>query len=263
MSGVAAARDAAGRPRAPHLAAFCGVMLCAGAACAPDTVTVREYPHFAPHAITRVAIAPFRGVKDARAGAPSFGAPPPDQDDAGIRRSLRGAAPARRLAGASTVSVPPFAPEAIRHMVYARLKRNPRVRVVPPDAVEDILRDADAEGDAGARRAQRLGRRLEVDAVIEGVVRVYREREGASFAAIPAAVGFELRLRGAGDGGVLWVGEYFEEQKPLTQDARGFFERRGAFVTAEELARDGVMRVLRRLSLGEESPGDRHGSASP
>ena len=44
--------------------------------------------------------------------------------------------------------------------------------------------------------------------------------------------------------------DYFEEQKPLTQDLQGFFERGGRWVTAEELARSGVKRVMQRLPLG-------------
>jgi len=51
---------------------------------------------------------------------------------------------------------------------------------------------------------------------------------------------------------VLWVGDFFEEQKPLTHDFKGFLERGGTFVTAEELARAGVARVLQSLPLGAD-----------
>ena len=248
MSGVSAAC----RPRARGLAVLWAFMLCAGgAACAPDTVTIRSHPHFVPRTITKVAIAPFHAFQGTHLGALAFGSPPPVSDASGVRGSLRGSVPpVPRHAGVSSVSVPPFVPEAIRHMVYARLKFNSRVHVVPPETVEHVLRDTDA--DAGDRQLQLLGQRLAVDAVLEGMVHVYREREGATFGAIPAAVGFELRLLDARNGDVLWVGEYFEEQKPLTQDVRGFFARGGTFVTAEELARDGVVRVLQRLPLGKE-----------
>ena len=251
MSGFSAACDTASRSRLCLLAAFCFFMLGAGGtACAPDTVTIRSHPHFAPRTITKVAIAPFRTFKETRGATQTFGSAPPASDDAGMHRSSRRSVPpAPRLAGVSSVSVPPFVPEAIRHMVYTRLKLNPRIHVIPPDTVE-LLRDVDAE--VGDRRAQILGQRLAVDAVLEGMVHVYREREGTTFAAIPAAVGFELRLVGVGNGDVLWVGEYFEEQKPLTHDARGFFARGGTFVTAEALARNGVVRVLQHLPLGKE-----------
>ena len=86
--------------------------------------------------------------------------------------------------------------------------------------------------------------------MIVGQVRVYRERVGQQFAAIPAAVGFDVQIINAQDGTVVWMGDYFEEQKPLTQDLQGFFERGGRWVTAEELARSGVKRVMQRLPLG-------------
>ena len=252
MNGSSAARDTAARSRGRSLAALCSFMLCAGGvACAPETITVRSYPNFAPSTIDRAAVVPFRASKATQGAVKRFSLALPDSDDAGDRRSSRTSVPqAPRLPGVSSVSVPPFAPEAVRHMVYSRLRLNPRLQVVPPDAVGRALQDADAE--TGAEQAKILGQRLDVDAVIEGMVRVYREREGTAFAAVPAAVGFELRLRDAGDGEVLWMGEYFEEQKPLTEDARGFFARGGSFVSAEELARDGVVRMLRRLSLGKE-----------
>jgi len=48
------------------------------------------------------------------------------------------------------------------------------------------------------------------------------------------------------------MGDYFEEQKPLTHDFKGFLERKGRFLTAEELARAGVARVLHQLPLGTD-----------
>jgi len=82
-------------------------------------------------------------------------------------------------------------------------------------------------------------------------VRVYRERDGQKFAAIPAAVGFDVQLINAKNGIVIWRGDYFEEQKPLTEDLKGFIERGGKWVTAEELARSGAKRVMERLPLGK------------
>ena len=46
------------------------------------------------------------------------------------------------------------------------------------------------------------------------------------------------------------MGDYFEEQKPLTEDLKGFLERGGKWVTAEELARSGAKQVMQRLPLG-------------
>lgn len=228
---------------------------CGG--CAPDTVSIKSHPHFAARAINKVAIAPFRVVRSERGISLAFRTPPPaDLEHPQIHQSL-GSVSGSSVPGRSRtvqVSVPDSVPDMIRHMVYSQLRLKPRVHVVPPDTVGRILDSQEGSALAGDRRetARLLGQRLAVDAVLVGVIRVYREREGTKFAADPAAVGFEIRLIGARDGEVLWVGDFFEEQKPLTHDFKGFLERGGTFVTAEELARAGVARVLQSLPLGAD-----------
>ena len=226
-------------------------------ACAADPVTVKSHPQLASQAITKVAIAPFHVVKAKRGISLAFRTPPPaDLANPQIHQSL-GSVSGSSIPGRSRpvqVSVPDSVPDMIRHMVYSQLRLKPRIQVIPPETVGQILDSPEGSAQAKNSResARLLGERLGVDAVLEGVVRVYREREGTKFAAHPAAVGFEFRLVGVKDGKVLWVGDYFEEQKPLTHDFKGFLERGGTFVTAEELARTGVVRVLQSLPLGTE-----------
>ena len=226
-------------------------------ACAADPVTVKSHPQLASQVITKVAIAPFHVVKGKRGISFAFRtSPPADLANPQIPQSL-GSVSGSSIPGRSRpvqVSVPDSVPGMIRHMVYSQLRLKPRIQVISPETVGQILDSQGGSTQARNRResARLLGERLGVDAVLEGVVRVYREREGTKFAAHPAAVGFEIRLVGAKDGRVLWVGDYFEEQKPLTHDFKGFFERGGTFVTAEELARTGVVRVLQSLPLGTD-----------
>ena len=226
-------------------------------ACAADPVTVKSHPQLASRAITKVAIAPFHVVKAKRGISLAFRTPPPaDLANPQIHQSL-GSVSGSSIPGRSRpvqVSVPDSVPNMIRHMVYSQLRLKSRIQVIPPETVGQILDSPEGSSQVQNSResARFLGERLGADAVLEGVVRVYREREGTKFAAHPAAVGFEFRLIGAKDGKVLWVGDYFEEQKPLTHDFKGFLERGGTFVTAEELARTGVVRVLQSLPLGTE-----------
>lgn len=225
-------------------------------ACAPETITIKSHPRFAPRAINKVAIAPFR-VQGERGISLAFRTPPPaDLEHPQIHQSL-GSVSGSSVPGRSRpvqVSVPDSVPDMIRHMVYSQLRLKPRIQVIPPETVGRILESQEGSALARDRReaARLLGQQLAVDAVLEGVIRVYREREGTKFAAHPAAVGFEFRLVGARDGEVLWAGDFFEEQKPLTHDFKGFLERGGTFVTAEELARTGVVRVLQSLPLGAD-----------
>jgi hypothetical protein len=101
--------------------------------------------------------------------------------------------------------------------------------------------------------AQEVGDRLKVDGVLMGLVRTYRERDGTRIGAKPAAVGFEVFLVQPADGVVLWKGEFFEEQKPLTQDVVGFFEKSGGFVRAKELSELGVQKVMKAFPVGKIS----------
>ena len=230
-------------------------------ACAPEPVTIKSSHEFVPQSITSVAIAPFHGVKRKRESSLTFRALPPSVLESSevhqsIHQSLGNGSmsPVPQRFHVLRGSVPDAVPDMIRHMVYSQLRLDARVDIVPPEAVEQILDDQDAPARARDRQeiVRLLGQRLAVDAVLEGSIRVYREREGTKFGALPAAVGFEIRLRRVRDGVVLWTGDYFEEQKPLTHDFKGFFERKGRFLTAEELARAGVARVLHQLRLGTD-----------
>ena len=79
---------------------------------------------------------------------------------------------------------------------------------------------------------------------------MYQERVGSRLGADPpAAVGFEVKLV-APDGMVLWVGNYYEKQRPMTEDFAGFIQRYGVFVTAEELAAYGAAELADVFPFG-------------
>ncbi len=153
-----------------------------------------------------------------------------------------------------TTTVPPQAAEKVTQMVYGKLSTWEGIQVLTPS---ETARAASALGPEAAAatpevRGQQVAQRLSVDAVLIGVVDKYRERVGSKVGADPAEVGFELKLVSA-DGSLLWVGSYYEKQRPFNQDALGFLRRRGAFVTADELAEDGVKRVLQKFPFGSPS----------
>ena len=161
-------------------------------ACAPDTVSIKSHPLFVPRAINKVAIAPFRVAKRERGISLAFRTPPPaDLDNPQIHQSL-GNVGGSSVPGRSRpiqVSVPDAVPDMIRHMVYSQLRLKPRIKVIPPETVGQILGSQGGSARAQDRRetARHLGQQLAVDAVLEGVIRVYREREGTKFAALRAA----------------------------------------------------------------------------
>ena len=100
-------------------------------------------------------------------------------------------------------------------------------------------------------KAAATAKQLKQDAALIGQVLVYQERVGSRLGANPpASVGFEVKVVAA-DGQVLWVGNYYERQRPMTEDFMGFIHR-WAFVTADELAQYGVDELLKEFPFGAE-----------
>ncbi|MBW2057460.1 MAG: hypothetical protein JRH07_12090 [Deltaproteobacteria bacterium] len=96
--------------------------------------------------------------------------------------------------------------------------------------------------------ARRLAREVKADSVLMGEVFRYRERVGNAWGARqPASVAFVALLVRGENGESLWRGRFDETQKPLSEDALDFFSfvrRGGRWLTARELASDGINRVL-------------------
>ena len=233
-----------------------GVFLILGLiGCAPDTVTVKTHPTFSPRLIKTVGVIPFTAVLGSPGVYRSFGElSPPDVGSSRIRQLFEGmTGPIPHRPHATKESVPSGAKEKITDMVYVNLRLRPGLKTISPNEITKVLSKKSLKLSKSQNQllAQELGKELSLDAVIVGRVRVFRERAGQTFAAIPAAVGFDVQVINAQDGTSVWAGDFFEEQKPFTQDFKGMLERGGKWVTAEELARSGVKRVMQRLPIGK------------
>ncbi len=99
-----------------------------------------------------------------------------------------------------------------------------------------------------AEDLSRVGAALGVDVLFVGDLGRWRRREGGAYGSPrPARVGFDVRLVRVRDGVVLWRAGYSESQKSLAEDLSAlalFIERKGRFLSAEELAARGVERIL-------------------
>ncbi len=230
------------------------LILLLGCGCVPDTVQVKTTPYFTPDQVGTVALVPFDVLTTPQgASYPPRSITPPDVGPFAIRRSFEiTPSPSPTRLGSGLVTIPPGAAEKITEMVYAKLLARTGIQTIPLSKTAQSVTNMESTGREmqANEMARWLGKSLSADAALFGLVRVYRERAGSEIAATPAAVGFEMQLVSAVDGAVLWVGNYYEEQKPLTEDLRGFLERRGKFVTAEELAQSGVNRLMQRFPLG-------------
>jgi hypothetical protein len=100
--------------------------------------------------------------------------------------------------------------------------------------------------------ALRVGKGLGADAVLIGIVIVYKEREGTGLSVIsPASVAFDVQLLNTTNGETIWENYFTETQKPLfdnVTEVGKFFKRKGTWVTADEIATEGVQEVVDKLS---------------
>ena len=224
--------------------------------CVPSKVQVQSAPQFDPSTISSIAILPFQVLQVPQWAYGQSRGDVRDPEEIRMQFRLPGTdQPQRPASQQGSYSVPESAAQFIAARVESILGARPALRVLGPSHVTAAV-PLDESGSRPSLRnmAQEVGARLQVDGVLTGLVRTYREREGTRMGAQPAAVGFEISLLRPTDGAVLWKGEFFEEQKPLTQDVVGFFEKSGGFVTARELSELGVQKVLEAFPVGKTAP---------
>ena len=232
------------------LMALMGLALLTGAGCSGSKVVTKSSVELPRYQIRTLALVPFttlatpqvRDVVDQTASAP-----------AGARRSDMALAvpPNTEQLLRQTVTVPTRAGETVTQLLWSRLKSRQGVTVLSPsEAAKALASSVTAQLPAGQARAVTVAKQLKADAALIGQVLVYQERVGGRFGASPpATVGFEAKVIAA-DGQVLWEGNYYEKQRPMTEDFVGFIQRHGVFVTAEELAIYGVDHLLREFPFG-------------
>ncbi len=224
---------------------------CAG--CGPTKVTTESSPYIGQYQVRTVAVVPFESLATPQVltdGASSLQAPTSaKKSDIAIAIP-----PASELPQRPTTTVHASAAESVTRLVWDRLGAREGLRVKPLDEGVIAFREMGPKQKPGeaVQIGTQVAKTLGVDAVLMGTVNVYQERVGSRLGAESAAVGFELKLVSA-DGRTLWVGNYYEKQRPMTEDLWGFFERKGAFVTAGELAAYGVDKVLKEFPYGTKN----------
>jgi hypothetical protein len=220
-----------------------------GTGCSGSKVTTRSSAELPRYTIQTIALVPFNSIATPQVQ---------DQGDAylsapqSVRRSdisvsvPSNAEPLLR----QTVTVPLYAAERITQLFWTKLQKREGLRVLSGgEAAKTVTADAAKSPEATGAA---VAKRLKADAALIGQVRVYQERVGSRLGASPpASVGFEVKAVAA-DGQVLWVGNYYERQRPITEDLMGALHRWGTFVTADELAEYGVDEVLKEFPFGTE-----------
>ena len=230
--------------------AIVGFAVLAVGGCSGSKVTTKASSELSRYQIRTIALVPFTilatpQVKDVV--DPTFSVP------AGVRRSDVAIAVPTNTEHIlrDTVTVPTSAGDTVTQLLWSRLRARQGVTVLAPsEAAKVLASQSTTQVPAGQLPAVAVAKQLKVDASLIGLVSMYQERVGGRFGASPpATVGFEAKVIAA-DGQVLWVGNYYERQRPMIEDVMGFIERHGVFVTAEELATYGVEHLLLEFPFG-------------
>ena len=209
-------------PRMPLAIIVAGMM----SGCGGTTNEVITSPQIGQYRIVRIAVLPFTVTPKTLGQGRGYAEPAP----------------------------PSIAAEKLAELFYLKLNAREGIVVVPPRNVRGALPALPA---AAVSRTQlrELGERLDVGAVLEGTVEVYKERKGSAIgldrSEDAAEVGFTVRLVSVKDGEVLWTGDYYERQRPMIEDISGFLERGARYLTVEQLADSAVDHVLRGFPLGK------------
>ncbi len=226
------------------------VLVLAVVGCSGSKVTTKVSAELPRYQIRTIALVPFttlatpqvRDVVDQTFSVP-----------AGARRSDMAIAvpPNTEQPLRQTVIVPTGAGDIVTQLLWSRLRTRQGMTVLAPsDVAKALASPAMSQPSAGQSSAVTVAKQLKADASLIGQVLVYQERVGGRFGASPpATVGFEAKVV-ASDGQVLWEGNYYEKQRPMTEDFMGFIQRHGVFVTAEELASYGVEHMLLEFPFG-------------
>lgn len=247
------------KPHARYFVKWLIGWCCLGFGCVPPKVQIQAAPEFDPSRISSVAVLPFQTIQTPQWESGPIGEGMRDPEEIRMQFRLPGTDQIEATESKKELYVvPETAAHRITAMVVSALVSRPSLRVVGPLEPSALIDKGTREAQPSLKAmAQEVGTRLKVDGVLTGLVRTYREREGSKLGAKPAAVGFEVYLLRPSDGLVLWTGEFFEEQKPLSQDVVGFFEKGGGFVTADELAELGVQKVMKAFPVGRNQNGPR------
>jgi hypothetical protein len=231
----------------PSVLVAVGILL---AGCGPTKVTVDSSPDIEKYRVKTVAFMPFEtlttpqviDLRDTELNAPR----------GMVRSDITFAIPQTiEKFDRPTASVPPDVPAKVTQAVYERLRHWQGLLVLSPEETARIASSLKekAAGLATADVARQVAAQMVADGVLFGRVLVYQERNGSRWGGIGATVGFEVKLVAA-DGRTLWVGNYYEKQKPLNEDLFGFLQRGLGFVSADELVQYGAEHVVQEFPFG-------------
>lgn len=181
----------------------------------------------------RIAVVPFQQLS------------PEETERGGVRCPLCGSI----FTSTKTIGRPEATVEAL--FLEQLGKSKPKFSIFSGERVEGVYRQISTSS-LKAPLTQVLGdvgRELGAEAIVAGYVYRFRERKGESYSVEqPASVAFDIHLIRVEDGALVWRGAFDRTQSSLMEDLLqigSFYREKGRWVTAAELAEEGVEQVLK------------------
>jgi hypothetical protein len=230
--------------------AVVGLALLTSTGCSGEKVTTKASSELARYQIRTMALVPFTTLTTPQVrdqGDPFISTPQSvRQSDISLAVPSNVEPKLRQ-----TVTVPGFAAERVTQLFWKRLQSREGIIVSSPsESAKALSANGELAKSTPEMAGAEIAKRMRADAALIGQVLVFQERVGSRLGANPpASVGFEVKAV-APDGIVIWIGNYYERQRPMTEDFMGFVQRWGAFVTADELAQYGVDELMKEFPFG-------------
>jgi hypothetical protein len=139
--------------------------------------------------------------------------------------------------------------EVLIRLVYSAMVALPGWQIISESEVKDVSESIAQTNNMA--RLRKIGELVYADAVLTGRMLRYRERVGGDIGVqSPASVAFTIELIDVQRGDVVWSTRFDETQKGLSENilSLGDIRERGLrWLTAEQLAQDGVRKIINQL----------------
>ena len=152
----------------------------------------------------------------------------------------------------STGDVETFAVDILTDRLISIIKSRNDFELIPSGQAKgamSVLLSADKSELSERDILLKIGRALYADAMIVGHVYRFKDRVGTRYSVdSPASVAFDIHLIDVSKGNILWVGHFDETQRTLSENLfkiGTFLQRKGSWITAEEMAVSAIEDVLR------------------
>jgi hypothetical protein len=151
----------------------------------------------------------------------------------------------------STCDLPQNTELLVQELFLQALEKPGKYAVIPPYQSDPVYRKVKSDNSSASvtQQLQMTGKALEVDGVMIGYVSCIRERVGYAYSAErPASVTFGIYMIQSSDGDLVWGRIFDKTQQSFSENvlqSSTFFSRGLKWVTAQELAEDGVNEILK------------------